>query len=151
MGVEACQPQELGALRTAGRRSASVAGSSGTAGRPTLRPRPGSTAWRSLSYITILVRTVGRRGRERTAQILGGETRMRVVFVGEPADGPIEDPTGGPDAIDAAWVTPDQAEQFPMRADRLPALFRYVAGGGPIYPLDLLTFEGAPYLLEPAD
>ena len=82
---------------------------------------------------------------------IGGETRMRVVFVGEPADGPIEDPTGGPDAIDAAWVTPDQAEQLPMRDDRLPALFRYVARGGPIYPLDLLTFEGAPYLVEPAD
>jgi phosphatase NudJ len=76
----------------------------------------------------------------------GGETRMRVVFTGEPAEGPVGNPTGGPDAIDAAWVTPEEAEQFDLRADRLPSLFRYVAGGGRIYPLLLLTLENAPYV-----
>ncbi len=74
----------------------------------------------------------------------GGEARLRVVFVGEPAAGLIDAPTGGPDAMAAAWVTPAEAEQLPLRGEGLPALFRYVLNGGLLYPLEVLTTEGAP-------
>ena len=39
----------------------------------------------------------------------------------------------------------DDAGRYPMRGAEVRALFEYVSAGAPIYPLSLLTYEGAPY------
>jgi phosphatase NudJ len=71
--------------------------------------------------------------------------RVRVFFVGEPInDTPLK---SVPDAesLGAAWVTLSELNRYPLRGQEVEDLFRYIAAGGPVYPLSLLTFEGVPW------
>lgn len=68
--------------------------------------------------------------------------RIRVLFVAHPiSDRP---PKREPDneSLEAAWVSMDELEQFPLRGDEVRALFEQVTEGAPIYPLSLFQFEG---------
>ncbi len=67
--------------------------------------------------------------------------RLRVVFVARPADDTEPGPTE--DALDAKWVTLEELAALPMRGSEVAAIFAHVAGGGAIYPLSLLSEEGA--------
>ena len=74
--------------------------------------------------------------------------RVRVIFVGHAIDDTL--PKSMPDrhTLGAAWVTLAEladANRYPMRGDEVARLFSYVETGPPIYPLSLLTAEGAPY------
>lgn len=72
--------------------------------------------------------------------------RMRVVFVGEPADQ--RPPKSVPDesSLGAAWVTLDEcgSKKYPLRGGEVLELFAHVQKK-PCAPLSLLTVEGAPY------
>jgi len=71
--------------------------------------------------------------------------RMRAIFLAEPISEE-QEPKTEPnfESVAAAWVTTKQLEKLPLRG-REPAMwFPYVENGGTIYPLDLLTHEGAP-------
>jgi len=74
-----------------------------------------------------------------------GHARMRVIFVARPADDTPPKQVADSESLQARWVTLDELELLPRRGDEFLELFRYVASGAPIYPLSLLTFEGAPY------
>jgi phosphatase NudJ len=71
--------------------------------------------------------------------------RLRVVFLGEPADD--TPPKSEPDeeSLGAAWVSLEQLAEHPLRGDEVRELFEYVAAGGPVYPMSLLQSEGMPY------
>jgi ADP-ribose pyrophosphatase YjhB (NUDIX family) len=71
-------------------------------------------------------------------------TRVRVIYVARPADDtpPIVEPNEH--ALEARWVTLDELAALEVRGDEVELLFRYVAGGGQVFPLSLLTYEGAP-------
>ncbi|MEE8360602.1 MAG: NUDIX domain-containing protein [Gemmatimonadales bacterium] len=79
----------------------------------------------------------------------GDRARLRIVFEGVPEE-PIEHPQGGQDALAAAWVTPAEAAELPLRAEELPALFRHVANEGSM-PIQVLTREDAPYPIPSCD
>lgn len=70
--------------------------------------------------------------------------RLRVVFLAEPQER-IETPEGGPDAIGAAWVTPEECQHWDLRDPDLPSLFRSALRRESGIPLDRLAFEGDPF------
>ena len=77
--------------------------------------------------------------------LVDGGARMRVIFVARPTgDRP---PKSEPDdeTLGAAWVSLDEMDSYPLRGPEVRELFEYVADGGAIAPLSVLTREGAPY------
>ncbi|MFT3692137.1 MAG: NUDIX domain-containing protein [Kofleriaceae bacterium] len=72
--------------------------------------------------------------------------RMRVIFVGEPADN--RPPKSVPDdeSLGAAWVTLDEcgSSRYPLRGGEVLELFSHVQKK-PSAPLSVLTVEGAPF------
>ena len=76
---------------------------------------------------------------------LYGDTRLRVILVARPEnDAP---PKRKPDkhSLEAAWVTLEELDALPLRGREVRQILHYVAHGAPIYPLSLITFEGAPF------
>jgi phosphatase NudJ len=74
-----------------------------------------------------------------------GTARVRVIFSATPRrDEPV--PKSAPDehSLEAAWVSLHQVDQLELRGDDVKEIFRYVEDGGTIYPLDVITHEGAP-------
>ncbi|HYT92848.1 MAG TPA: NUDIX domain-containing protein [Gemmataceae bacterium] len=73
--------------------------------------------------------------------------RLRVVFLAEPVDD--TPPKSEPDeeSLEAAWVSLDELDRFPLRGEEVRELFTYVAAGGPIFPPSILQPEGRPYRL----
>jgi phosphatase NudJ len=75
-----------------------------------------------------------------------GTARLRVVFTARPR-GDIT-PKSEPDehSLEAAWVTLRDLDRMPLRGEDVKQIFEYVARNGPVYPLDLITAEGAPWV-----
>jgi len=71
--------------------------------------------------------------------------RMRVVFLAHPIDD--RPPKSIPDeeSLGAAWTLLRDVGRYRLRGDEVAALFAHVARGKPVYPLALLTHEGAGY------
>lgn len=68
--------------------------------------------------------------------------RIRVVFLARPADE--TPPKLFPDehSLEARWVTLEELARLPLRGAGVLLLFRSVARGAPVYPLELLGEEG---------
>jgi phosphatase NudJ len=67
--------------------------------------------------------------------------RLRGLFLARPADD--RPPKSEPDehSLEARWVTLDEAAKLPLRGPEVLAIFRWVADGAPVYPLDLIGTE----------
>lgn len=72
-------------------------------------------------------------------------TRVRVFYVAEPADE--RPPKSVPDehSLAARWVTLPELLRLPLRGFEVVEIFRAVERGAPVYPLSLITPEGAPF------
>lgn len=75
----------------------------------------------------------------------GRYMRMRYIFYGEPVD-EAQPPKTFPDyeSVGACWVSADEIATLKLRGSEPLEWFEYVARGGAIHPLSLLTHEGAP-------
>lgn len=75
-------------------------------------------------------------------------SRLRVTFLAEPTDD--TPPKSEPDdeSLRAEWVALDELPRYRLRGEEVAELFAYVAGGGAVYPLELLQPEGAPFRAE---
>jgi 8-oxo-dGTP pyrophosphatase MutT (NUDIX family) len=73
------------------------------------------------------------------------EARFRAVFVAEPIDDAPLKQTPDTESLRAEWVTLDELSQYPLRGPDVEMMFRYVAQGGAIFPLDVIQREGLPY------
>jgi 8-oxo-dGTP pyrophosphatase MutT (NUDIX family) len=73
-----------------------------------------------------------------------GTARVRAIFVGSPVDDTPPKSVPDEESLGAAWVRLDELARYPLRGEEVEELFRYVEGGGPIYPLRLLAAEGQP-------
>jgi 8-oxo-dGTP pyrophosphatase MutT (NUDIX family) len=94
----------------------------------------------------IPVRLVGVLRVEHSPDAAG--SRLRVVFVAEPMDDTPLKSVPDDESLGAAWVTLDELAAYPLRGPVVRELFEYVAGGGPVFPLDILQPEGLPYRVE---
>jgi phosphatase NudJ len=76
--------------------------------------------------------------------IVGG-ARVRSIFLAEPIDD--RPPKSEPDeeSFGAEWVSLDDLDRYPLRGVQVDEILRYVAAGGPVYPLAVLAPEGAPF------
>lgn len=74
-----------------------------------------------------------------------GSARLRIIFLARPKGDAA--PKSQPDnhSLQARWVTLEELKGFPLRGDEVQEIFQYVAGGGAVYPLGLLTREGTPW------
>ncbi len=72
--------------------------------------------------------------------------RLRVIFVAQPKDknNPLK-AEADEHSLQARWVKLSELNSFPLRGDEVREIFQYVADGGTIYPLKILSFEGAPF------
>jgi ADP-ribose pyrophosphatase YjhB (NUDIX family) len=71
-----------------------------------------------------------------------GTARMRVIFVAEPTDDsePLSEPNKH--SLEARWVTLTELDELPLRSSEVRTLFRAVAEGAPVHPLDVMRLEG---------
>jgi phosphatase NudJ len=76
---------------------------------------------------------------------------VRVVFLAEPLDN--TSPKSEPDdeSLEAAWVSLEELDHYPLRGEEVRDIFAYVKDGGPVYPVSLLQEEGRPWTLEDRD
>lgn len=74
-----------------------------------------------------------------------GGARVRVFVVARPTDDTPPRATPNEHSLEARWVTLDELTTLPLRDAEVREVFEYVARGGPVYPLALLTTEGAPW------
>ncbi len=67
--------------------------------------------------------------------------RVRALFLARPADD--RPPRSTPDehSLEARWVTLDELAHLPLRGPEVLDIFRWVAEGAPVYPLDLIGSE----------
>ena len=77
--------------------------------------------------------------------LMGDHVRMRVIFTARPVDD--AQPKSEPDehSLRAAWATLEDLDKVQLRGNDVRRILEYVANGGRIYPMSLLTHEGAPF------
>ena len=68
--------------------------------------------------------------------------RLRALFLARPADDTPPRTTANEHSLEARWVTLAELDRLPLRGPEVRAIFEWVAGGAPVYPLDLLGQEG---------
>src|SRR5262245_61747825 len=71
----------------------------------------------------------------------GAGARVRVIFLARPAGDTAPRATPNEHSLGAAWVSLADLERLPLRGDEVRELFEEVAGGAPVYPLELLAGE----------
>lgn len=75
-------------------------------------------------------------------------TRLRVVFLAEPADNSPPKSTPDEESLRAEWVRLDDLDRYPLRGEEVRELISYVSKRGPVAPLSLLQAEGMPFRVE---
>jgi 8-oxo-dGTP pyrophosphatase MutT (NUDIX family) len=81
---------------------------------------------------------------EHTPQVING-ARLRVIFIARPADNTPPKNIPDKESLQAGWYSLEEIERLPLRGDEVASIFKYVAGGGTIYPLELFAQQGTPY------
>ena len=132
-GAAALQLPELGAW---------IFGDEGTFEALVARPAHSSLRGRVLAARCL---EVCARGLPPHAPQPGGGARMRVVFVARPAGDGAPRAEPNEHSLEARWVALEEMDALALRGEEVRGLARYVLEGGAVYPLSVLTDEGAPY------
>ena len=74
-----------------------------------------------------------------------GTARVRFIFVAHPLDETPPKTTADEHSLGAAWFSLDELETLPLRGEHVHEMLEFVKNDAPIYPLKILTFEGASY------
>jgi phosphatase NudJ len=74
-----------------------------------------------------------------------GMARLRVIFVARPEDDTPPKSIPDEESLGAGWFSLEELESLSLRGEEVREIFDYVAMGATIYPLELITFEGAPF------
>jgi ADP-ribose pyrophosphatase YjhB (NUDIX family) len=74
------------------------------------------------------------------------DARMRVFFVARPDDDAAPKSVADEHTLEARWFTLEELDALPLRGEEVRAAFAYVLAGGPVYPMTVLTAEGAPWV-----
>jgi phosphatase NudJ len=71
--------------------------------------------------------------------------RVRVIFAARPAGDTLPKLKADEHTLEAGWFNLEEMKRLRMRGDEVFRISEYLADGGNVYPLSLLTFEGAPF------
>lgn len=71
--------------------------------------------------------------------------RVRVFFVASPLDDRAPKTTPDEHSLEARWVTLAELATMQLRGREVLDIFQAVADGAPVYPMSLITAEGAPF------
>ena len=84
---------------------------------------------------------------EHTPLRFGAEigARVRVFYAAHPADDTLPKSIPDDESLEAVWVTLDDLRALPLRGPDVFEALAAAAHGAPVYPLDLVVFEGAPW------
>lgn len=74
-----------------------------------------------------------------------GTSRCRVFFLARPADETPPKSVPDDESLEARWVHPSELSRYSLRSDEVAEVIDYVASGGPVWPLEAFTYEGAPW------
>lgn len=72
-------------------------------------------------------------------------SRMRVFFVASPVDDRPPKTTPDEHSLEARWVTLAELAALPLRGREVLDIFEAALAGAPVYPMSLITAEGAPF------
>lgn len=72
-----------------------------------------------------------------------GTARVRVILIAHPADDTPLKTQPDEESLGAGWFTLNELETLPLRGDEVLVIFRHVDQSPHIYPLDMITYEGA--------
>jgi phosphatase NudJ len=81
---------------------------------------------------------------EHTPEYAGRDARLRIFLLGHPVGGQLKSEPDS-ESLGAEWVTLDECANYRLRSPEVLKHFRYVAEGGSVFPMSMLTLEGAPY------
>lgn len=73
-------------------------------------------------------------------------TRVRVFYLARPLGDTTPKQLPDEHSLAARWVTLAELQRLPLRGQEVLEIFRAVAAGAPVAPLDLIVQEGAPWL-----
>jgi phosphatase NudJ len=79
-----------------------------------------------------------------------GGARVRAIFVARPADDAPLKNTPDEHSQCAEWASLDDLASYELRGEEVREIFAYVANGGPVYPLTVLTREADPWRIRTA-
>jgi phosphatase NudJ len=84
---------------------------------------------------------------EHTPLFVGEQAaaRVRVIFAGRPQDDTPPKSLPDEESLRAGWFDLEELEHLSLRGEEVREILQYLANGGTIYPLGLITFEGAPW------
>ncbi len=71
--------------------------------------------------------------------------RLKVFFAARPQDDTPPKNTADDESLGAAWFSPEELENLPLRGEEAREICQYLASGGTIYPLDLITAKITPW------
>lgn len=117
---------------------------------PAGRVEPGESLWaaaerETLEETGVPIELTGFLRVEHTPSP-SGSVRCRVFLVGRPRGRPDPKSQADEESLGAAWVRLKDLHQYPLRGEEVRGVLQYLSDGGPVYPLSLLTPEGAPWI-----
>lgn len=74
-----------------------------------------------------------------------GTARVRVMFVARPHDDTPPKSIPDEESLEVRWFSLAELYKLSLREEGVRDMLQYVANGGQIYPLDLITIEGAQF------
>jgi phosphatase NudJ len=77
-------------------------------------------------------------------------SRVRAIFVARPKDDAPLKNVADEHSRCAEWATLEDLASYELRGEEVREIFTYVANGGPIHPLDVLTREADPWPMRKA-
>jgi 8-oxo-dGTP pyrophosphatase MutT (NUDIX family) len=84
---------------------------------------------------------------EHTPLFVGEQSaaRVRVIFASRPQDDTPPKSLPDEESLRAGWFDLEELKSLSLRGEEVREILQYLANGGTIYPLGLITFEGAPW------
>lgn len=71
---------------------------------------------------------------------------LKVFFIARPQDDTPPKSIPDEESLSADWFSlEEELQRLPLRGEEVREIFHYLASGGTIYPLDLITSQGAPF------
>jgi phosphatase NudJ len=73
--------------------------------------------------------------------IIDGTARVRFLLTASPEDDTPPKSEPDEDSLGAAWMTIEEMNDIPLRGKDVIQICNYIAAGGPVYPLELISSE----------